>query len=228
MQNKASIIKTNNVSKIYTLGKEKIYALSEVNVDIVQGDFLAIVGKSGSGKSTLMHILSLLDTPTLGEVFLNGEDVSNLSERQLSKIRNREIGFVFQSFNLLPRATSVENVTLPLQYSNIPRNEWREKAVKALELVGLENRLSNKSNELSGGQRQRVAIARALVTNPSIIFADEPTGNLDTKTSNEIEKLFTRLNEQGITIVMVTHDEDLAKISKRKIVLGDGKIINGG
>lgn len=220
-----SVLKAENLYKIYEIGDNKIHALDGVSVDIKENDFLAIVGKSGSGKSTLMHILGLLDSPTKGRLLLKGEDVSGLEPAKLSKTRNREIGFVFQSFNLLPRTSTLENVMLPLQYSEVPKNDWRKLAEDAIKMVGLEERMHNKSNELSGGQKQRVAIARALVNNPSIIFADEPTGNLDTKTGNEIEKLLASLHKKGKTIVIVTHDEDLAKIAHKKITLSDGKIV---
>ncbi len=221
-----SVLKANNLYKIYEVGDSKIHALDGVSVDIKENDFLAIVGKSGSGKSTLMHILGLLDSPTAGELFLNDKNVSGLEEHDLAKIRNDQIGFVFQSFNLLPRTSALENVMLPLQYSQVPRKEWKEMALQAIKMVGLEDRMFNKSNELSGGQKQRVAIARALVNNPSIIFADEPTGNLDTKTGDEIEALLKKLHKEGKTIVIVTHDVDLAKIADKTISLADGKIIN--
>lgn len=220
------LLKTINVVKEYDLGDVKIQALRGVSVEVNKGEFLAIVGKSGSGKSTLMHIMGLLDTPTSGEVILNDVNVTKYKEKDLARIRNKEIGFVFQSFNLLPRTSAIDNVILPLKYSDVPRNEWRKKAEEMLHLVDLGNRMNNKSNELSGGQKQRVAIARALVNEPSIIFADEPTGNLDTKTGQEITELFTRLNEQGKTIILVTHDEDLAKIAKRQIIIKDG-LLNG-
>jgi putative ABC transport system ATP-binding protein len=219
-----SLLKAENITKIYELGDNKIYALNDVSLEIKKGELLGIIGKSGSGKSTLMHILGLLDTPTSGKVLLNDKDISDLPEKKLADVRNQEIGFVFQSFNLLARTTALENVMLPLQYSERPRSEWRAKAEEMLKLVELGDRMLNKSNELSGGQKQRVAIARALVNDPSIIFADEPTGNLDSRTGDEIEKLLSKLNEQGKTIVLVTHDEDLADIAKRKVILHDGKI----
>lgn len=220
------LLKAENLTKIYELGDYKINALKNVSLEINKGELLAIIGKSGSGKSTLMHILGLLDTPTSGQIYLDDENVSQLSDKRLAKIRNERIGFVFQSFNLMARTTALENVILPLQYSKRPKKEWNNKAMEMLELVGLKDRISNKSNELSGGQKQRVAIARALVNDPSIIFADEPTGNLDSKTGDEIESLLRNLNEKGRTIVLVTHDEDLAKIAGRKITLQDGQIIN--
>jgi putative ABC transport system ATP-binding protein len=219
------VIETKNVTKSYILGDVEIKALDDISIKIDSGEFVAIVGKSGSGKSTLMHILGLLDTPTSGEVILNGGDVVDLSEKQLAQIRNKEIGFVFQSFNLLRRATTLENVILPLRYSTVPKNEWKQKAIDILNSVELGDRLSNRSNELSGGQRQRVAIARALINNPSIVLADEPTGNLDSKTGEEIVGIFKKLNSEGRTIVLVTHDEELAKVANRKIFLKDGKVV---
>ena len=208
------------------MGESNISALKDVSLEIKKGDFIAIVGKSGSGKSTLMHILGLLDSPTSGKLLLNGKNVSHLSELELAGIRNKEIGFVFQSFNLLAKTSSLDNVILPLQYSKVPGKLWREKGEEALNLVELGHRMNNKSNELSGGEKQRVAIARALINEPSLILADEPTGNLDSKTSAEIEKLLIKLNEQGKTLIIVTHDEDLAKIAKKTITLSDGRIVN--
>jgi putative ABC transport system ATP-binding protein len=221
-----ALLKTINVSKSYDLGDQKIQALKSISLEIYQGEYVAIIGKSGSGKSTLMHIIGLLDTPTSGEVILNGNNTKGLKENQLARIRNKEIGFVFQSFNLLQRTTTLDNVILPLKYSNVPSSEWEDRAMKMIRLVGLENRIHNKSNELSGGQRQRVAIARALVNEPSIILADEPTGNLDSKTGDEIIKMFNELHEKGRTIILVTHDPDVAKVAKRQIVISDGEIIN--
>lgn len=220
------ILEARNITKIYDMGQVKIHALRGVSFEVKRGELLALIGKSGSGKSTLMHILGLLDSPTSGEIILNGIDTSKFTEKQLARIRNQEIGFVFQSFNLLQRTSALDNVILPLKYSNIPRNQWRRKAVEMLELVGLGDRLNNKSNDLSGGQKQRVAIARALVNDPVMILADEPTGNLDTKTGDEIVALFKQLNDQGKTIVIVTHDEDISEIAKRKIVLRDGLILD--
>jgi len=219
------VIQAKNVTKVYDLGSVQIHALRGVTLEIYPGEMVAIIGKSGSGKSTLMHILGLLDSPTAGEIVLNGKNTTKYNEKELARIRNKEIGFVFQSFNLLPRTTTLENVVLPLKYSNVPQGQWQNKAKDILNKVDLGDRLGNKSNELSGGQKQRVAIARALVTDPSIIFADEPTGNLDTKTGDEIETLFRKLNEEGKTIVLVTHDEDLAEIAQRKIVLRDGMVV---
>lgn len=219
------VIEIQNVTKTYMLGEVEIRALDNVSIKIDQGEFVSIVGKSGSGKSTLMHIMGLLDTPTSGSVFLNGSNTADFSETQLAKVRNKEIGFVFQSFNLLRRTTALENVMLPLRYSQIPKSEWKQKAVDILNTVELGDRLANKSNELSGGQRQRVAIARALVNDPSIILADEPTGNLDSKTGDEIIQVFNKLHEKGITIVLVTHDEDIASVADRKIFIKDGKVV---
>lgn len=219
------LLEASNIVKRYKIGGVDINAVNGISLGIEAGDFVAIVGKSGSGKSTLMHLLGLLDTPTEGHIRLNDKEVSKLNENQLARIRNQEIGFVFQAFNLLPRTTTLENVILPLNYSHIHRLEWESRARKVLEMVGLGDRLANKSNELSGGQKQRVAIARALVTEPSIIFADEPTGNLDSKTGDEIVELFKKLNSEGRTIVIVTHDDDLASIARKKFVISDGKIV---
>src|SRR3989304_3688188 len=219
------VLQAQNVSKIYDMGSTKIEALMNVDIEIYKGEFVAIVGKSGSGKSTLMHILGLLDTPTEGEIILNGVNTKGMTEKQLAQVRNNEIGFVFQSFNLLQRTTVLDNVILPLKYSKVPSTEWVKKAKEMIAIVGLQDRLKNKSNELSGGQKQRVAIARAMVNDPSIILADEPTGNLDTKTGEEIINNFLKLNSQGKTIILVTHDDDLAKIAQRKIMLKDGCIV---
>ena len=225
MDTKSPLLEVINVSKVYELSAETITALKNVSLQVNEGEFLAIVGKSGSGKSTLMHIMGLLDSPSSGEIILKGKNVTKYNEKELASIRNSEIGFVFQSFNLLQRATTLENVLLPLQYSKVPKSEWKSKAMDIIKLVGLEERINNKSNELSGGQKQRVAIARALITEPSIIFADEPTGNLDTKTGEEIVDLFKNLNSQGKTIILATHDDELAQIAKRKITLKDGEIV---
>ena len=219
------VLQAQNVSKIYDMGTTKIEALLGVDIEIYKGEFVAIVGKSGSGKSTLMHILGLLDTPTEGEIILNGVNTKGMTEKQLAQVRNNEIGFVFQSFNLLQRTTVLDNVILPLKYSKVPSTEWVKKAKEMIAIVGLQDRLKNKSNELSGGQKQKVAIARAMVNDPSIILADEPTGNLDSKTGDEIISNFQKLNSQGKTIILVTHDDDLAKIAQRKIVLKDGSIV---
>jgi len=219
------IIQTKNITKIYKMGETVINALNGVSIEIYEGDFIAIVGKSGSGKSTLMHTIGLLDTPTSGEVFVRDKNVTQYKEKELARIRNKEIGFVFQSFNLLKRTSALENVILPLKYSSVPKDQWESKAKDLLKLVELQDRMNNKSNELSGGQKQRVAIARALVNEPAIVLADEPTGNLDSKTGDEIIELFKKLNNQGKTIIIVTHDEDLAKIAKRQIVLKDGIVV---
>ncbi len=219
-----TIIETQNVFKTYRLGSEVINALSGVDIKIKKGEFVSIVGKSGSGKSTLMHLIGLLDTPTSGSILLNDKDVSRLNQNELSFQRNRSIGFVFQSFNLLQRTSSLDNIILPLKYSQVPKSEWESRALKMLEIVGLSDRKNNKPNELSGGQKQRVAIARALINDPDLILADEPTGNLDSKTGTEIIELFRKLNKSGKTIVIVTHDEELAEVANRKIILKDGKI----
>ena len=218
------LIRTENLWKTYEMGGEKIHALHGVSFDIKANEFLAIMGPSGSGKSTLMNLIGCLDTPTQGKYFLNGQLVSKMHDDQLARIRNKEIGFVFQTFNLLARATALQNVELPLVYSGIGINKRKAKAERALEKVELSDRMSHKPNELSGGQRQRVAIARALVNSPSILLADEPTGNLDSKTSAEILSLFDRLHEQGNTIILVTHERDVATRANRVIHLMDGKI----
>ena len=220
------VLETKNLCKSYLIGDTVIKAVCNVNLVINRGDFMSITGKSGSGKSTLMHMLGLLDTPTSGELILNGKNIKGMNEKELAQIRNSEIGFVFQTFNLLQRTTVLENVMLPLVYSKVPKEKHEKMALEVIKQVNLEHRLNNRSNELSGGERQRVAIARALINNPSLIVADEPTGNLDSKTGDEIEKIFLDLNKKGITIVLVTHDQDLAKIAKREIVLKDGEIID--
>lgn len=223
---KVPLLKLEDITKKYLVGNQEIKALNGVSLEIYEGDFVSIVGKSGSGKSTLMHIIGLLDTPSTGKVILNNKDVSKLDEESLASIRNKEIGFVFQAFNLLSRATVLENVLLPLQYSNTPKNQWEKRALEMISLVDLTERVSNKSNELSGGQKQRVAIARALVNSPSIILADEPTGNLDSKTGAEIIKKFIELNKLGKTIILVTHDMELAKITEKRFVLKDGEVVS--
>lgn len=222
---KVPLLKLQEITKKYIVGSQEIKALNGVSLEIYEGDFVSIVGKSGSGKSTLMHIIGLLDTPSTGKVILNNKDVSKLDEENLASIRNKEIGFVFQAFNLLSRATVLENVLLPLQYSTTPKNQWEKRALEMISLVDLTERVSNKSNELSGGQKQRVAIARALVNSPSIILADEPTGNLDSKTGAEIIKKFIELNKLGKTIILVTHDMELAKITEKRFVLKDGELV---
>jgi len=206
------------------MGSETIRALKSISIEISRGEYVAFMGPSGSGKSTLMNIIGCLDTPTKGEYWLSSNDVSDMTENELAEIRNKEIGFVFQTFNLLPRSSSLENVALPLVYAGLSKSARDEKAKQALENVGLGDRYKHKPNELSGGQRQRVAIARALVNDPSIILADEPTGNLDTKTSYDIMDLFDKLHEKGNTIIMVTHEEDIAQYAHRIIRLRDGLI----
>ncbi|WP_020526655.1 ABC transporter ATP-binding protein [Flexithrix dorotheae] len=218
------VIRTKEISKVYRMGSETIHALKSISITINQGEYVAFMGPSGSGKSTLMNIVGCLDTPTGGSYHLAGKDVSNMTENELAEIRNKEIGFVFQTFNLLPRSTSLENVALPLVYAGFKKSEREEKAMQALVNVGLGERAGHKPNELSGGQRQRVAIARALVNNPSIILADEPTGNLDSKTSYEIMDLFEELYSKGNTIIMVTHEDDIAEYAHRIVRLRDGLI----
>jgi putative ABC transport system ATP-binding protein len=218
------VIDIENITKEYVMGEEIIYALRGVSLQIRRNEYLAIMGPSGSGKSTLMNMLGCLDTPTSGRYEFNGRDVSEMDGDELAEIRNREIGFVFQTFNLLPRSTSLRNVELPLIYAGIDPEEREERAAQALEAVGLGDRLSHKPNELSGGQRQRVAIARALVNSPSIILADEPTGNLDSKTGEEIMALFESLYQQGNTVILVTHEADIARNARRSVHLRDGLI----
>lgn len=206
------------------MGQEEIHALKSISISINQGEYVAFMGHSGSGKSTLMNIVGCLDTPSGGEYTLNGKDVSRMTDNELAEVRNREIGFVFQTFNLLPRATAQENVALPLVYAGLSKAERMERALEVLGSVGLAERAGHKPNELSGGQRQRVAIARALINRPSIILADEPTGNLDTKTSYEIMSLFQELHDAGNTIIMVTHEDDIASHAHRVVVLKDGLV----
>jgi putative ABC transport system ATP-binding protein len=223
LQQKA-LIALENIGKRYVIGAEEINALGAVSLNIFKGEFVALMGPSGSGKSTLMNILGCLDTPSKGNYTLNGTLVSSLDDGELAEIRNKEIGFVFQTFNLLPRSSSLDNVALPLVYAGYSKKVRNEMAIAALESVGLGNRMYHKPNELSGGQRQRVAVARALVNNPSIILADEPTGNLDTKTSIEIMGLLERIHENGNTIILVTHEEDIAKHAHRIVRMRDGEI----
>lgn len=220
----SSIINTSEISKKYVMGSEIIMALKSVSINIDRGEYVSFMGPSGSGKSTLMNIIGCLDTPTTGTYILNKQDVSDLTENELAEIRNKEIGFVFQTFNLLPRASALENVALPLVYAGLNGSDRTEKAMHVLDNVGLGDRAHHKPNELSGGQRQRVAIARALVNDPSIILADEPTGNLDSKTSYSIMDLFQELHDKGNTIIMVTHEEDIAKYSHRIVRLRDGLV----
>ncbi len=219
------LIQVENLTKIYQLGKVQVKALDNINLTIDRNEYVAVMGPSGSGKSTLMNIIGCLDVPTSGRYILNEQDVHNLTDDELAHIRNKEIGFVFQTFNLLPRATALHNVELPLIYNGTPRSKRREIAMNMLERVGLADRANHRPNELSGGQRQRVAIARALVNNPSLILADEPTGNLDSKTGEEIMQIFNELNEAGNTILLVTHEEHIARQTKRIIRLLDGQII---
>ncbi len=218
------IIRIENLKKIYRIGDQQVNALDGVSLSIHENEYVAIMGPSGSGKSTMMNILGCLDSPTSGAYVLNGTDVSKMNDSELADVRNKEIGFIFQSFNLLPRYTSLENVALPLIYAGIPKHERLEKAALALDSVGLNDRKDHKPNELSGGQRQRVAVARALINNPSIILADEPTGNLDTKTSIDIMNLFEQIFNNGNTVIVVTHEEDIAKYARRIIRLRDGKV----
>jgi putative ABC transport system ATP-binding protein len=218
------VIRTYDLWKTYVMGDQEIHAVSGVDIEIHRGEYVAIMGPSGSGKSTLMNLIGCLDTPTRGQYYINGNLVSEMTDDELARIRNKEIGFVFQTFNLLPRATSLHNVELPLIYAGIPAAARLERARHALRQVDLEKRMDHKPNELSGGQRQRVAVARALVNDPSILLADEPTGNLDSATGNEIMALFARLHEQGNTIVLVTHEHDIAVHAHRVISIRDGKV----
>ncbi|MBW9173661.1 ABC transporter ATP-binding protein [Clostridium estertheticum] len=220
------MIEVKGVLKRYITGDIDFTALKSVSLKIEKGEFTAIMGPSGSGKSTFMNILGCLDRMDGGTYFLNGQDVSNLEDNQLALIRNKEIGFVFQAFNLLPRISVLENVMLPMLYAGIPAKERKDRALIALEKVGLSDRIKHRPNEISGGQKQRVAIARAMVNNPAVIMADEPTGNLDTKSSIEIMKIFQNLNADGATILMVTHEDDIAKCAKRIVRFLDGKIVN--
>jgi putative ABC transport system ATP-binding protein len=222
------ILKVSNISRVYKVGTEIIYALRSITLDIYKNEYVALMGSSGSGKSTLMNILGCLDTPTSGDYFLNGIDVSHMSDNELADIRNQQIGFVFQTFNLLPRSTALQNVALPLVYAGVPKVERDARAKKALEDVGLGDRITHRPNELSGGQRQRVAIARALVTNPAIILADEPTGNLDSKTSEEIMSLLHDIHLNGNTVIVVTHEEDIADHAHRIVRLKDGNVESDG
>ncbi len=222
----AEVIRLVDIVKSYIMGDSVVHALDHVNVQIGEGEFTSIMGPSGSGKSTMMNILGCLDRPTSGHYFLRGRDIAGYNDDELAHTRNAEIGFVFQNFNLLPKLTAQVNVALPLVYAGINEEERMMRAARALESVGLGNRLDHKPNEMSGGQRQRVAIARALVNNPAIIMADEPTGNLDTKSSYEIMDIFKAMNDEGKTIVMVTHEPDIAQQTKRILVMRDGKLVS--
>jgi putative ABC transport system ATP-binding protein len=218
------VIKTTNITRQFVMGKEVIKVLHGINIEVFKNEYVAFMGPSGSGKSTFMNIIGCLDTPSGGQYILNGKDVSKMTDNQLAEVRNKEIGFIFQTFNLLPRYTALENVALPLVYAGLSKTDRQAKAKHALEQVGLADRMKHKPNELSGGQRQRVAIARALVNDPSILLADEPTGNLDSKTSYEIMGLFHELHSKGNTIIIVTHEEDIAKHTTRILRLRDGMI----
>ena len=219
-----ALISLQDIRKTYVLGDQTVHALKKINLNIHQGEYVALMGPSGSGKSTLMNIIGCLDTPSAGQYWLNQKEVSKMSDIELSKVRNDEIGFVFQTFNLLNRLSSLENVALPLVYAGVSQKERLERARETLNKVGLGNRLDHKPNELSGGQRQRVAVARALINNPSLLLADEPTGNLDTQTSHEIMGLFEEIHAAGNTIVLVTHEEDIANHAKKIVRLRDGLI----
>ncbi len=220
------LISMRDIQKVYDMGQAQVHALDGVTLTVNMGDFLAVMGPSGSGKSTLMNVIGCLDSPTSGSYLLKGREIASLGDDELAAIRNREIGFIFQTFNLLPRADALQNVELPLIYSGIARRERHEKATQALEAVGLGDRMHHRPNEMSGGQRQRVAIARALVNSPSILLADEPTGNLDSKTGDEIMALITDLHTAGNTIILVTHEEELARRAARVIRLRDGNVVS--
>ena len=219
-----TVIDLQGVGRSYVMGQEQIHALRSVTFSIARGEYVALMGPSGSGKSTLMNLIGCLDTPSQGAYFLSGQEVSRMNDQQLAEVRNREIGFVFQTFNLLPRLSALENVALPLVYAGVSRTERLHRAAEVLDRVGLTSRMKHKPNELSGGQRQRVAIARALVNRPSILLADEPTGNLDSKTSIDIMNLFADIHTQGNTIVLVTHEEEIARYAHRIVRLRDGSI----
>jgi putative ABC transport system ATP-binding protein len=218
------LLRIENLSREYVMGGETVHALRDVSLSIARGEYVAIMGPSGSGKSTLMNVLGCLDSPSGGEYWLNGTRVSGMNDRELASVRNRDIGFVFQTFNLLARATAVRNVEVPLIYAGVPAHERHRRAAAALERVQLGDRMNHRPNELSGGQRQRVAIARALVTEPALILADEPTGNLDSRTGEEVMAMFEQLHQEGHTIVLVTHDPDIANHAHRKTVLRDGEV----
>jgi putative ABC transport system ATP-binding protein len=218
------MIDIRDITKVYVMGQEQVHALSGVTLGVDRGEYVAIMGPSGSGKSTLMNLIGCLDTPTSGSYVLNGREVARMTDDELAAIRNQEIGFVFQTFNLLPRTNALQQVELPLVYSGLARKDRRERAIQALAAVGLSDRMNHMPNEMSGGQRQRVAIARALINDPSILLADEPTGNLDSQTGAEIMALFDELNQRGNTIVLVTHEEDIAAHARRVVRLLDGKV----
>ncbi len=223
------MIELRDVTRTYRMGAEEIHALDHVNLTIADGEFVAVVGPSGSGKSTLLHVIGGLDTPTGGQVLVDGQDLSQAGDRELARFRNRRIGFVFQTFNLQPTYTALENVALPLVFARVPPKERRQRAQAALEAVGLADRLRHRPGQLSGGERQRVAIARALIADPAYLLADEPTGNLDSATSREIVGLLDRLHrERGLTVVLVTHDAEMAALAGRQIALRDGRIVGGG
>lgn len=222
------ILEMKNISKIYQMGSERVHALDDISLSIAEAEFVSILGPSGSGKSTLMNIIGCLDTPTKGEYILSGQKVAGLDEKKLAAIRNKEIGFIFQSFQLLPKLTAIQNVELPLIYAGIKKNEREEIAIEILNKVGLGDKINNKPTQLSGGQQQRVAIARAISTEPSILLADEPTGALDQETGVKILELFKALNDEGRTIIMITHDKNIAKYGNRIVNIIDGKIVESG